>query len=74
MFCHIVILAILSSYASTCGAAALRGDTHFMPQERKLFEIVPCPGGGPVYYFNVDIQLTLKEDMTPRHVPNGISL
>lgn len=43
----------------------LRGDVYDspetgpgMPQNRKLLEIVPCPDGGPVYYFNVDIQLT----------------
>jgi hypothetical protein len=59
-----VVFAIISYYIVTCGASMLRVDSRVAPetaikrQDRKLVEIVPCPGGGPVYYFNVDIQLT----------------
>ena len=66
MFSVFLIVTLLSSYVTRCGASLLRGNIDgvpevgemALPKERKLVEVVACPGGGPINYFNVEFQLT----------------
>jgi hypothetical protein len=60
----LLVLSFLASFGANCGASLLRSNIDpeagemTLPEERKLVEIVACPGGGPVNYFNVEIKLT----------------
>ena len=62
----LLLLSFLVSYGTTCGASLLRGNIDpedgemALPEERKLLETVACPGGGPVNYFNVEINLVAQ--------------